>query len=132
MLARATFLWFCLLSATAVAQTAPACWAPGDLAHRRGDERVQKGVKQARIAPPSRVLADYSPIPQRGAVRRVKLPPGKKLIALTFDLCEQPFEVSGYQGDIVDFLRQNAIKATFFIGGKWMLSHRGITNAWVQ
>jgi peptidoglycan/xylan/chitin deacetylase (PgdA/CDA1 family) len=89
---------------------------------------VQKGVKQARIAPPSRVLADYSPIPQRGAVRRVKLPPGKKLIALTFDLCEQPFEVSGYQGDIVDFLRPNAIKATFFIGGKWMLSHRDRTQ----
>jgi peptidoglycan/xylan/chitin deacetylase (PgdA/CDA1 family) len=56
------------------------------------------------------------------------LPAGKKLIALTFDLCEQPSEVSGYQGGIVDFLRQNAIKATFFIGGKWMLSHRERTQ----
>src|SRR5262245_5549595 len=107
MLARATFLWFCLLTATAAAETAPACWAPGDLAHRKGEERVQRGTTQARIAPPNRTLADYSPMPQGGAVRRVKLPAGKKLIALTFDLCEQPFEVSGYQGSIVDFLRQN-------------------------
>ena len=128
MLARATFIWFCLLTAAAAAETAPACWAPGDLAHRKGEERVQRGVAQARIAPPSRTLADYSPLPQGGAVRRVKLPAGKKLIALTFDLCEQPSEVSGYQGGIVDFLRQNAIKATFFIGGKWMLSHRERTQ----
>ena len=70
------------------------------------------------------MLAAYTPLPQRGIVRRVKLPPGKKLIALTFDLCEQPSEIAGYQGGIVDFLRQNRIKATFFVGGKWMLSHR--------
>ncbi len=128
MLARAAFLLLCLSTATAAAETVPACWAPGDLAHRKGDERVQRGVVQARIAPPIRSLADYSPVPQRGAVRRVKLPAGKKLIALTFDFCEQPFEVSGYQGGIVDFLRKNAVKATFFMGGKWMLSHRERTQ----
>ena len=55
---------------------------------------------------------------------RVKLPAGQKLVALTFDLCEQPSEISGYQGGMVDFLRQNQVKATFFMGGKWMLSHR--------
>ena len=51
-----------------------------------------------------------------------------KLVALTFDLCEQPSEIAGYQGGIVDFLRQNHIKATFFFGGKWMLSHRERTQ----
>jgi peptidoglycan-N-acetylglucosamine deacetylase len=61
-------------------------------------------------------------------VRRVKLPPGKKFVALTFDLCEQHSEVAGYQGGIVDFLRSNRIKATFFAGGKWMLSHRERTQ----
>ena len=127
MLARVTLVLLGLLTATAAAE-APACWAPGDLAYRNGDEHVQKGVKQARIAPPKRVLAEYSPIPQHGAVRRVKLPPGKKLLALTFDLCEQPFEIAGYQGGIVDFLRTNRIKATFFMGGKWMLSHRERTQ----
>jgi peptidoglycan/xylan/chitin deacetylase (PgdA/CDA1 family) len=128
MLARTSLLLLALLAATAAAQAAPACWAPGDLAHRKGDERVQKGVKQARVAPPQRMLAEFSPVAQRGAVRRVKLPPGKKLVALTFDLCEQPFEVTGYQGGMVDFLRKNQIKATFFMGGKWMLSHRERTH----
>jgi peptidoglycan/xylan/chitin deacetylase (PgdA/CDA1 family) len=42
---------------------------------------------------------------------------------LTFDLCEQPHEVTGYQGEIVDFLREHGVKATFFLGGKWMLTH---------
>ncbi len=59
----------------------------------------------------------------RGAIRRVDLPKGLKLVALTLDLCEQPGEVAGYDGAIVDFLRREGIKATFFAGGKWMLSH---------
>ena len=109
----------------ATAQTAAAvCWTPDDLAHRPGDEKVQKRVKAALIPPPKGALAGYSPLPQRGVVRRVKLAPGKRLIALTFDLCEQPSEIAGYQGGIVDFLRKNHVKATFFFGGKWMLSHR--------
>ena len=66
--------------------------------YRRGEERVQKGVAQARIAPPRRVLAQFSPLPQRGVIRRVKLPAGQKLVALTFDLCEQASEIAGYQG----------------------------------
>ena len=128
MLARTTLLWLVLLTAAAAAETAPACWAPSDLVHHNGDERVQRGVAQARIAPPKRMLAEHSTAPQRGTIRRVKLPAGKKLVALTFDLCEQPLEISGYQGSIVDFLRSNRIKATFFLGGKWMLSHRERTQ----
>jgi len=128
MLARMTLLWLGLLSATAAAETAPACWAPGELAYRKGDERVQRGVAQAHIAPPRRTLPGYTPVAPRGVIRRVQLPPGKKLIALTFDLCEQPFEIAGYQGGIVDFLRTKEIKATFFMGGKWMLSHRERTQ----
>jgi peptidoglycan/xylan/chitin deacetylase (PgdA/CDA1 family) len=58
------------------------------------------------------------------AIRRVDLPPGVKLVALTFDLCEQPREIAGYQGATIDFLRENNIRATFFAGGKWMLTHR--------
>jgi len=127
MLARFAVLSLALLAATAAAAT-PAGWAPGDLAHRKGDERVQKGIKHALITPPKRALAEFTPVPQRGAVRRVSLPPGKKLVALTFDLCEQRFEVAGYQGGIVDILRRNGIKATFFVGGKWMLSHRERTQ----
>jgi peptidoglycan/xylan/chitin deacetylase (PgdA/CDA1 family) len=130
MLVRVTLMLLGVLTATAAADTAtaPACWAPVDLAYKKGEERVQKGVNQARIAPPKQALAEFSPLAQRGAVRRVNLPAGRKLIALTFDLCEQPFEISGYQGGIVDFLRRNEIKATFFMGGKWMLSHRERTQ----
>jgi peptidoglycan-N-acetylglucosamine deacetylase len=102
---------------------APLCWAPGSLAFKTGEERIQKKISRAYYPPPQGQLAEFSPIAQRGVVRRVNLPPGKKLIALTFDLCEEPYEVAGYQGGIVDFLRKEHVKATFFAGGKWMLSH---------
>ncbi|MGC2777818.1 MAG: polysaccharide deacetylase family protein [Bradyrhizobium sp.] len=59
-----------------------------------------------------------------GTVRRVRLPPGRKLVALTFDLCEAPHETAGYQGEIVDILRAHGIKATFFLVGKWMMTHQ--------
>ena len=46
-----------------------------------------------------------------------------KLLALTFDLCETENEVTGYQADVVNYLRDNHVSATFFAGGKWMRSH---------
>jgi peptidoglycan/xylan/chitin deacetylase (PgdA/CDA1 family) len=109
------------------AKASPAmCWAPEQLGFRPGEQRIRKGVTGAFVSPPKR-----SPLPaveaprNRGeAIRRVKLPPGKKLVAMTFDLCEQPNEIAGYQGGTVDFLRANGIKATFFAGGKWLLTHR--------
>jgi peptidoglycan/xylan/chitin deacetylase (PgdA/CDA1 family) len=114
-----------LAAGPALAQS--ACWSPSELAHRPGEEQVRKNVRTGQTAP-RRTLAAFTPLPQRGVVRRVKLPPGKRLVALTFDLCEQPSEIAGYQGGIVDFLRANKIKATFFAGGKWMLSHRERTQ----
>lgn len=47
----------------------------------------------------------------------------KKAVALTFDLCEAERERSGYDARIVNLLRANGIRATFFAGGKWMRSH---------
>lgn len=84
-----------------------------------------KGVHSFDAPPPATALAPSAPVPpqMRGAIRRVELPTGKKLIALTFDLCEQPGEVAGYDGAIVDYLRASNIKATLFTGGKWMRSH---------
>ncbi len=61
-------------------------------------------------------------------MRRVELPAGKKLVALTFDLCEQPGEIAGYDGEIIDLLRRENVKATFFAGGKWMRSHEERTQ----
>jgi peptidoglycan/xylan/chitin deacetylase (PgdA/CDA1 family) len=111
---------------TATAAPLPLCWTHSALAYHTGDERVQRGVPAAIVAPPKRMPAEFSPVTgmPRGVIRRVKLPPGKKLVAITFDLCETHFEVAGYQGGIIDYLRENNVKATFFAGGKWLLTHR--------
>lgn len=114
------------IAQTAAARPAPLCWTPAALAYHAGEERVQRGVPAAIASPPKRVPAEFSPVTgmPRGVIRRVKLPPGQKLVALTFDLCETRYEVAGYQGGIVDYLRENNVKATFFAGGKWLLTHR--------
>lgn len=92
---------------------------PGENLTVRGDRRYDAPEGERELAP-------FAPVPEHlrgGVVRSVALPPGKKLIALTFDLCEVRGEVAGYDGAIIDTLRANSIKATFFAGGKWMRSH---------
>lgn len=121
-----TMLSVSILASLAVtAEAANVCWSPADLAHSAGEEKVVQETPRALVRTPQRVASSSaSPFAWHGALRRVDLPPGHKLVALTFDLCEQPHEVSGYQGAIVDFLRAKRIPATFFAGGKWMLTHR--------
>lgn len=58
-----------------------------------------------------------------GSIRRIVPLPGEKPIALTFDLCESARKRSGYDAAIVDYLKKNGIRATFYAGGKWMQSH---------
>ncbi|MEG2172934.1 MAG: polysaccharide deacetylase family protein [Desulfovibrionaceae bacterium] len=58
-----------------------------------------------------------------GTVRRVQVPQGKKLVALTFDACELQTSVSGFDRELVTSLRHYGAHATFFVGGKWMRSH---------
>jgi peptidoglycan-N-acetylglucosamine deacetylase len=113
-----------LLSGTAPAQE--ACWAPSALRHRAGEEKIVQGTEKALVSPPAVAEArqSQSPYPRwNGVLRRVDLSGGEKSVALTFDLCEQPHEVAGYQGDLIDFLRERSIPATFFAGGKWLLTH---------
>ena len=114
-----------MLPTLAVAAPTDACFAPQSLAARAGEREPVKGNRAFDRSDAPRTLAPFAPVPAhlRGAIRRVDLPKGQKLVALTFDLCEQPGEVSGYDGAIVDYLRANGIKATFFTGGKWMRSH---------
>ncbi|MEJ0097925.1 MAG: hypothetical protein WDM84_08375 [Bauldia sp.] len=52
-----------------------------------------------------------------GVVRRVNLAGGDKAVALTFDLCQTRSPIAGYDGAIVDYLRANAVPATFFPAG---------------
>ena len=107
-----------------------ACFSPTALAGVPGEERAAKGI-HTYDAPTK--LGDFkqaAPVPDalRGAIRRVDLPKGEKVIALTFDLCEQRGEIAGYDGRIFDYLRQQGVKATFFAGGKWMASHQTRTE----
>ncbi len=102
------------------------CWtpdqrAPGKTEHMTLRRRVQvdKGALRARTPSPARAV----PEGLRGSIRRVELPAGKKLVALTFDLCETPYSIAGYDGGIVDFLREHEVRATFFASGKWLETH---------
>ena len=104
------------------------CWPAEALAAREGERAPVKGA--AGHKQPIPVLDNSARGVTAGAnavsgriIRRVKLPPGKKLVALTLDLCEQAGEISGYDGAIIDYLRANRIKATVFTGGKWFMTH---------
>ncbi|MBL8566874.1 MAG: polysaccharide deacetylase family protein [Hyphomicrobiaceae bacterium] len=101
------------------------CFSPAEIAARAGEEKPLKGQHGFDRAEPGRALHPFEPVAasQRGAIRSVRLPAGQKLIALTLDLCEQPGEIAGYDGAIFDYLRAEGVKATLFVGGKWMRSH---------
>ena len=102
-----------------------ACFTPASLAATAGEIKPVRGASGSQIGPPVVQLGDPIPLPPnlRGAIRRVELPKGRKLIALTLDLCEQPGEVAGYDGPIIDYLRATGTQATLFTGGKWLMSH---------
>ncbi len=98
-----------------------SCWTREALAGRPEEkfsqwthERTPFPAMSEPAATPSQIL---------GTVRRVKLPPGKKLIALTFDLCEAGNEIAGYDGGVIDYLRGQKVKATLFAGGRWLVHH---------
>ncbi|HVQ11216.1 MAG TPA: polysaccharide deacetylase family protein [Methyloceanibacter sp.] len=132
-MSRASVIVLALLSlaggASASAEEAQApqqCWTPqalagteAELQHVHSRQSLDLGPLKQVTLPPATALAPEL----RGSVRSVELPPGEKLIALTFDLCEENGYVSGYDGSVVDLLRAQGIKATFFAGGKWMETH---------
>ena len=103
------------------------CWTPQALAGTHQELQSVRSHFHLDLAPlKQEPLPQASPVPKelRGSIRSVTLPPGEKLIALTFDLCETNGDVAGYDGRIVDLLRAQGVKATFFAGGKWMETHK--------
>lgn len=102
-----------------------ACWRPDALKAIESERAPRRGGPGARIPVPAVSSHKPAALPAglRGSIRRVALPPGVKLVALTFDLCEANGEVAGYDGGIVDYLRAHNIPATFFAGGKWLETH---------
>ncbi|HVZ05344.1 polysaccharide deacetylase family protein [Hyphomicrobium sp.] len=107
-----------------------ACFSPAALAGLPGEERAAKGIHTFDAPTKLGDFKSAAPISDalRGSIRRVDVPKGEKVIALTFDLCEQRGEIAGYDGRIIDYLREQGVKATFFAGGKWMASHQSRTE----
>jgi peptidoglycan/xylan/chitin deacetylase (PgdA/CDA1 family) len=102
-------------------------WSEAELKGKTTDKIIVASPHGSRNIPPMRARPTTvnAPLPPRMAnsIRSVRLPDGKQLLALTFDLCEAESEISGYDFEVVNYLRENNIKATFFACGKWMRSH---------
>ncbi|CAK0758551.1 peptidoglycan-N-acetylglucosamine deacetylase [Gammaproteobacteria bacterium] len=103
-----------------------ACWGPGELRGTIEDRKVFLNLT-ATHTPPARTQPRQSspPLPESFArsIRYVIPKRGEKLIALTFDLCEKATEVTGYDAALINILRAQSVKATFFAGGKWLRTH---------
>ncbi len=108
-----------------MADRSALCWSADALAGRPGEKTIRRTAYNPSIEPlGAAVTLPALPAGRRGSIRNVRLLHGERLIALTFDLCENGNEISGYDADIVDTLRQLQVKATFFPSGKWLLDHR--------
>lgn len=111
------------LQATPSTSLLQSCWAtmqmrnPNDTNNNFGSPPTYKSTKS--------IIEPQKPLPSgwAGSIRSVKPYHSEKLIALTFDLCEAANEKSGYDASIINYLRDHRIKATLFVGGKWMRSH---------
>jgi hypothetical protein len=80
------------------------CFPPDALASNPEERAPRKLDGRPDTKPISRTLAAFSPEPESliGSIRRVRVRDGRKLIALTFDLCEERGVVTGYDGAIID------------------------------
>ena len=104
------------------------CWKEGQLQGTKTDKKVIRPDPNTNRQPPLKIKPSYR-LPYLfkdrpellNSIRSVKT--DEKIVALTFDLCERNLETTGYDAKIVNYLRDNGIKATFYAGGKWMRSH---------
>ncbi len=97
------------------------CWTADELRAGTGPTLVSPTTSGEADAAPVR----RPPLPDglRGSIRSVLPANSEKVVALTFDLCEGARELSGYDAPLVDYLRQNGVRATFFAGGRWLRDH---------
>ena len=89
--------------------------------------RDRRGAIPNNNRPPQKRVPDFSlpanPAAREGAIRRVEIEGDERVCALTFDMCELATTTTGFDADIVLWLQDNNVPATFFVGGKWMRSH---------
>jgi peptidoglycan/xylan/chitin deacetylase (PgdA/CDA1 family) len=123
--AAAPFLQEGLAAPVGSSSPAALCWSQEALLGQPGEKAIRHAPYDPAIEP-SGTGVILPPLTERhrGSIRGVKLPHGEKLVALTFDLCENGNEISGYDSEIIDTLRRENAKATFFASGKWLLDHR--------
>jgi peptidoglycan-N-acetylglucosamine deacetylase len=117
----------CAIAGSAEAQFTDerACWRPESLAGRAGEKTIRRSAYDPSIEPRGPAVAlDALPANLRGSIRSIRPRGGERLVALTFDLCENGNEISGYDAEIIDTLRRLEVKATFFPSGKWLIDHR--------
>lgn len=102
------------------------CWSDTELSgapvEKLGRRSTSAAAPEAESSLPGE---EPPPLPMelQGSIRSVVPEGNRKIIALTFDLCETAGEIYGYDSEVVDYLREHGVKATFFAGGKWMKSH---------
>jgi peptidoglycan/xylan/chitin deacetylase (PgdA/CDA1 family) len=103
-----------------------SCWSAEELQGKPQDKIIVFERDLLPLTPKlNALLKDLCPSKPApaGSIRRVIPTGNQKVIALTFDLCERADEITGYDYEIVNYLRAHEIRATFFAGGKWMQSH---------
>jgi peptidoglycan/xylan/chitin deacetylase (PgdA/CDA1 family) len=115
-----------VLAPRAASSEPAACWTPRQLQGSAEEALSRRAPPTHFIAAPPVAQTEIATIPPawRGSIRRVKLPRGVKLVALTFDLCQSGNEIAGYDAGVIDMLRQEKVKATFFASGAWLADHR--------
>ena len=101
-------------------------WTRDELRGNTGEARSHRLPAPDREGPqPSGIAVTHAARGRvdRTTIRGARPEGGAKLVALTFDLCERDDEVAGYDAAIVNYLRDQQVRATFFAGGRWMASH---------
>jgi peptidoglycan-N-acetylglucosamine deacetylase len=103
------------------------CWNPEERLGSPDDRKPPKGP----VHPPHHATVGVRPSTMlspvraawRNSIRRVEPHDHRKVMALTFDLCETAGARTGYDAAVVNVLRKHNAGATFFAGGKWMQTH---------
>jgi len=109
----------------ALAKSFADCFDPAELAGLPA-ERAKRPATAADAIPQPPSAPSGPPVTGAlaGIIRRVDVASGDKPIALTFDLCQTPGVIAGYDGAIIDYLRAQSVPATLFPGGLWLATHR--------
>lgn len=79
--------------------------------------------RRARVRLLVSLILAMSIVPADGSAQVIKSgPPACPAIALTFDLCPVR-KGAGYDKDLIEYLIDHKIPATFFMSGRWMAKH---------